>query len=69
MEEEVNFKEKIIDKVKELIKNDKDLEGNDKSLMDKILKTNYIGKNTVDIISCLLDYIKEQIYSLRGTRR
>ena len=63
MEEEVDFKEKIIDKVKDLINNDKDSEGSCKSLIDKIFKLNYIGKNTIDIISCLLDYIKEKIFS------
>ena len=62
MDEEVDFKEKIIEKAKELIDNDKDAEGDCKSLMDKIFKINYIGKNSIDIISCLLDYIKEQIF-------
>ena len=63
MEEDVEFKEKIIDKVKDLINNDKDSEGNCKSLIEKIFKMNYIGKNSIDIISSLLDYIKEQIFS------
>ena len=63
MDEEVSFKEKIIEKAKELINNDKEAEGDCKSLIDKIFNMKYIGKNTIDIISCLLDYIKEQIFS------
>ena len=56
MEEEIDFKKKIIEKIKELINNDKNLEGNCKSLIEKIFKDNYIDKNSIDIISCLLDY-------------
>ena len=60
--EEVDFKRKIIEKAKELIDKDKESEGKCKSLIDKIFRTNYINKNSLDIISCLLDYIKEQIF-------
>ena len=63
MDEEVKFKEKIIETVKELINNDKDLDRDGKSLVDKVLKMNYIDKNSIDIISCLLEYIKQQIFS------
>ena len=63
MDEEVEFKEKIIKKAKELIKNERQSEGNCKSLLQIIFKTNYISNNSIDIISCLLDYIKEQIFS------
>ena len=62
MDEEVDFKRKIIDKAKELIDNDKEAEGKCKSLIDKLFKTNYIDRNSQDIISCLLDYIKEKIF-------
>ena len=62
MNEEVDFKRKIIEKAKELIDKDKESEGKCKSLIDKIFRTNYINKNSLDIISCLLDYIKEQIF-------
>ena len=48
-------------KYKESINNDQDLEGDCKSLLDKIFTNNYIDKNSIDIISCLLEYIKELI--------
>ena len=32
-------------------------------LIDKIMNSNYIGKNNLDIIYCLLNYIKEEIFA------
>ena len=61
MDKEEEFKNKIINKTKELIKDDKVAEVKCKSLLDKIFKN--INKNSIDIISCLLDYIKEKIFS------
>ena len=52
------FKQKIIEKAKKLIEIDK---GNFKNLIDKIFIN--INKNSLDIISCLLEYIKEKIFS------
>jgi hypothetical protein len=49
-------------KVKELIKIDRDAEEDCQSLVNKIFKENYINKKTIDIISCILDYIKENIF-------
>ena len=63
MDEEIDFKEKIIEKAKILIENERQAEGSCKSLLDTIYKTNYIGRNSIDIISSLLDYIKEKILS------
>ena len=63
MDEEVDFKEKIIEKAKNLINDNIEIEGDFRSLLDKILKMNYIGKNNIDIISYILDYIKEQIFN------
>ena len=63
MDKDEEFKEKIINKAKILICSDIEEEGNCKKLIDKILKNNYIGKNSLDIITCLLDYIKEDIFS------
>ena len=60
MDTEDDLKKKIIDKAFEFIKNDKDAQGNCKSLLEIVFKN--INKNSVDIISCLLDYIKEQIF-------
>ena len=56
------LKEKIIDKAKNFFFEDKNAAGNTQKLLDKILMNNYIGKNTIDIISCLLNYIKEEIF-------
>ena len=61
MDEEDEFKKKIIDKAKKLINNNDEAKGDCKSLVDKIMRN--MGKNNLDIISCLLDYIKEQIFS------
>ena len=61
MEEDDVFRTKIIDKAKELIQNESEAEGDCKSLVEKILKN--MGKNSLDIINCLLDYIKEKIFS------
>ena len=59
MENEVEFKDNIIEKTKELI--DKDYELSCRSLItDKIFKM--IDTNSIDITSCLLDYIKEEIF-------
>ena len=63
MNSEVNFRDDIIKKAKQLINNDKEANGNCKNLVDKLLQINYIGKNSLDIISCILDYIKEEIFS------
>ena len=63
MDDDTEFKENIINKAKALIGLNKEAEGNCQSLIDKIFMNNYIGKNSIDIISCLLDYIKDQIFS------
>ena len=61
MDEDDEFKKKIIDKAKNLIDINNEAKGDCKSLVDKIMKN--MGKNSLDIISCLLDYIKEQIFN------
>jgi len=61
MEEDSDFKKKIIDKAKNMIDINNEARGDCKSLVDKIMKN--MGKNSLDIISCLLDYIKEQIFN------
>ena len=57
-----DFKKDLIKKAKELIEIDPDAQGLCQSLIDKILENNYINKNSIDIISCTLDYIKEKIF-------
>ena len=41
---------------------DKNIENDNQKLIDKIMKNNFITKNSVDIISLLLNYIKEEIF-------
>ena len=58
-----DFKNKIIDKAKELIESDKDAQDDCISLVNKMLKENYVNKDKIDIISCILDYIKENLFA------
>ena len=57
-----DFKNDLIKKAKELIEIDPDAEGLCQSLVDKMLEKNYINKDSIDIISCTLDYIKNKIF-------
>ena len=57
------FKNKIIEKVEELIEIDINIQGNCNSLIYIMLKENYINKDKTDIISCIIAYIKENIFS------
>ena len=52
-----DFKNKIIEKAKELIEMDKDAQTDCNSLIDKMFKENYVNKNKIDIISCIFEYI------------
>ena len=56
------IKEKQIKKAKKFIFEDKNIENDVQKLIDKIMKNNFITKNSVDIISSLLNYIKEEIF-------
>ena len=58
-----DFKNKIIDKAKEIIETDKNSPEDCFSLVNKMLKENYMNKDKIDIISCILDYIKENIFA------
>ena len=58
-----DFKNEIIKKAKKLINNDEEVKRNGKYLIDKLIKMNYINENSIDLISCVLDYIKEVIFS------
>ena len=59
-DESINDKIKL--KAKEFIESNKDFQGNCYSLINKMLQDNYINKNSIDIISSLLDYIKNNIF-------
>ena len=63
MENNKDFKKSIIKKAKELIDEDKNVKGDCGSLIVKMFNENYINKNSIDLISCLMDYIQEKIYN------
>ena len=62
MIKDIEFKNDLIKKAKELIEIDKDAQGDCQSLVNKMFKEHHINKNSIDIISCILDYIKENIF-------
>ena len=63
MNEEESIKEKIIEITFKLINNNKDEETNCKNIIEKIYNINYISKFTIDIVSCLIEYINENIFN------
>ena len=71
MQSDQEFKNELIKKAKELIEMDKDKKlieiGKDKELtcqdlINDMFDKNCIGKNNIDIVSCILDYIKDNIF-------
>ena len=56
------FKHKIIEKAKNLITTDKEALNDCNKLINKIFTECYINKDTIDIVSILLDYIKEKVF-------
>ena len=62
MYNDIGFKNKIIEKAKELIITDKDALKDCKNLIEKILSDCYMNKDKIDIVSILLDYIKENVF-------
>ena len=56
------FKNNIIKKAKEIKEIDKDVQGDCLNLVNKMFKENYVNEDKIDIISCILDYIKEKIF-------
>ena len=63
MESNPYLKEKIINKAMNLLSEEINMIGTRQILIDKILKNNYINKNSKDIISCIFNYIKEEIFN------
>ena len=59
---DTDFKDKIIEKAKELIETDKDAQDDCLSLVNKMLEQNYVNEDKIDIISCILEYIKENVF-------
>ena len=62
LKKDPDFKNELIKKAKELIELDKDAHIDCKSLVKKMFTNNYINKDKIDIITCILDYIKENIF-------
>ena len=63
MENDKDFKRDLIKKAKELISDDKVANGDCGSLIDKMFKENYINPNSIDLITCIVEYIKEKIFN------
>ena len=61
LKEEPEIKNKIIDVAHKLIE-DLEKTDNEQGIVEKIYKEKYINQFTVDIISCVLEYIKEEIF-------
>ena len=63
MDEEETIRDKIIQTAYKLIDNNKDEEANCKDIIDKLYSGSYINKFTVDIASCIIEYIKDNIFN------
>ena len=57
------IKEKIMEKTYKLIDDAKDEDANCKGIIKEMYEHNYITKYTLDITSCLINYIKESIFN------
>ena len=55
----IYLKEKIILKAEDFLSKDESMKRTSQGLVDRILQKNYISKNSLDIITCVLNYIKE----------
>ena len=62
MYNDIAFKNNIIEKAKDLITIDKDALKDCKTLINKIFTDCYMNKDKIDIVSILLDYIKENVF-------
>ena len=58
MDDNNYLKEKIIERAKDFLSQDKNAEMNSQKIIDKIMHNNCICKNSIDIISFTLNYIK-----------
>ena len=59
-EDNKDIKKSIIDKIKSYIDNQKE---NSNSIIENIYKSKYINKDTVDLISIIIDYVKKEVIS------
>ena len=63
MNQENEIRDKIIGIAYTLIENNKNNDANFKEVIDKLYRSNFINKYTIDISSCLIEYIKENIFN------
>ena len=63
MENNKDFKKDLIKKAKELINDNKDAMGDCGSLIYKMFNEKYINPNSIDLISCIVEYMKEKIFN------
>ena len=63
MDEEYTIKEKIMELAYKLIDENKDEDANCKDIIEKMYENNHINKYTLDISTCLIDYIKGNIFN------
>ena len=63
MKEEDIIKDKIIEITYKFIDNNNDEEKKCKDIINKIYKENYINQYDIDITSCIIKYIKENIFN------
>lgn len=63
LDENESIRNKIVEVVYKLIDRDNDEEENCGEIIKKMYNDNYITKYTVDVASCLIEYIKENIYN------
>ena len=56
-----DFKDDLIEKVKDLIEKSETMKKDCQTLIDKMLMSNIINEYTIDIVSCFMNYIKENI--------
>jgi len=63
MKEEDQIKNNIMETTYELIERNKDEDTNCNVLIDKIIGEGYVNRYTIDITSCLIEYIKEKIFN------
>ena len=62
MSNDLEFKNGLIKKAKELIEIDDDVQGSCLNIINKMFKLKLINKNSIDLITCLFDYIKENLF-------
>ena len=58
-----DLKNQIIEKIDSYIENEKEDKKNSNGIIEKIYQKGYINKNTIDLISVIIDFVKKEIIS------